>query len=90
MEGRLLFSLHNFKTPCIVFYCNHLKSSLNVSEYFVFKSGMLHKMKIYLHGLSPLLMDYPYSKFVLAIKRYPLTVFQIFCRSYCDKSRSRF
>ena len=29
---------------------------------------MLQKMKIYEHGLPPLLMQNPYSKFILAIK----------------------
>ena len=28
----------------------------------------LHKTKIYDHGLSPLIMQNPYSKFILAIK----------------------
>ena len=39
---------------------------------------MLHKMKIYLYGLSPQLIQTPYAKFVLVIKRYPLTDFKLF------------
>ena len=34
----------------------------------MFKSRKLHKMKIYGHGLSTLLMQNPYSKFILDIK----------------------
>ena len=34
----------------------------------MFKSKILHKIKIYDHELSPLLMQNPYSKFILAIK----------------------
>ena len=34
----------------------------------MFKSTTLHKTKMYGHGLSTLLMQNPYSKFILAIK----------------------
>ena len=56
----------------------------------MFNSRKLHKMKIYDHGLSPLLMQNPYSKCIFAIKTlYLLTDFQNLCRSCCDKLRSR-
>ena len=41
---------------------------LTLDQTIVFKSKLLHKTKIYDHGLSPLLMQNPYSKFILFIK----------------------
>ena len=39
---------------------------------------MLHKMKIDVHGLSPLLMQNPFSNFVLAINKLSVDRFQNF------------
>ena len=48
---------------------NHHKMSQKhrVHEIIVFKSRILHYMKLLDHGLSPLLMQNPYSKFILTI-----------------------
>ena len=55
----------------------------------MFKSKLLHKTIIYDNELSPLLMQNPYSKFILAIKTLILTDFQNNCRSCCNKLRYR-
>ena len=62
-HGReVIIFLHNFETHITQ---NHHKMSQNTC---MFKSRKLHKRKIYDDGLSPLLMQNPYSKFILAIK----------------------
>ena len=68
--GREVFIfLQNFNTRRILLLEIIIKCRkiLTCDQFIVFKSRMLHNMKIYDHVLSPLLMQNPYSKFILAI-----------------------
>ena len=55
----------------------------------MFKSRILHKMKIYNHRLSPMRMQNSYSEFIFAIKTLSVDKFSFFFRSYYDKLKSR-
>ena len=64
----VIIFLQNFKTSSYSIIINWGHKILTLDQTFMFKSRIVYKMKIYVHGLSPLLMPNPCSKFVLALK----------------------